>query len=135
MPAPINNYVINSGSVYRIYDKSFDLELVTFVDNIKFAGSGSLRPSSFDIIIEGRPLTITNQYQIDRLDIRKYLFPVSGQPYEYYYDYVSASLDLFRDFNGRYNALLNSFNSIKGYLAATSSNSSSGYFPYVPPVA
>lgn len=135
MPAPISNYTTYSGSVYRIYDKAIDLELVTFIDNIKFAGSGSIRPSSFDVIIEGRTLTITNQYQIDRFNIKKYLFPVPGKPYEYYYNYVSASLDLFNDFNGRYTALLNSFNSIKGYLVATSSNSSSGWFPVIPPVS
>lgn len=135
MPAPTGSYVAASGSMFRFYDQAYDVELVNSVGSIVFAGSGSVRPSYFEMTIEGRKEIITNKYQVDRLNMRKYLFPIPGNPYEYSYNYVSASLDLFREFEGRYNAFLNMFESIKGYTEVTSSSTPKNFFPVVPPVS
>ncbi len=76
MAAPIPYYVNNSGSIFRINDKEIDLELVTSIGTKPtFPGSGSIKETSFDIIINSKPITINNSEAVKFFNKENYKFP------------------------------------------------------------
>ncbi len=100
MAAPVQYYVNNSGSLFKIDKHQLDLELVTNLHTKPlFPGSGSISVSSFKIISDGVEQTIDNSQAIKDFNKNAYYFPFNK------YNFIDVNVAL--NLNFRYSSSLN----------------------------